>query len=103
LLQLHLDIATDYHPFAALGAEYAAATLLASIAFSQLVGHGMILFGLERPGAEAPIKLPFQLHLLGAADDAAGAPLSHNKLGAALGTNIAFTGFVGHFDRPLMG
>ena len=103
LLQRHLGLATDYHPFAALGAEYAAAALLAGIAFSQLVSHGMILSGLWRPGAEAPIRLPFQLHLLAAADNATGASLSHNKLGAALRANITFAGLVGQFDRPLMG
>ena len=63
----------------------------------------MILSGLGSHGAEAPIWLPFQLHLLAAADDAAGASLSHDKLGAALRTNIAFAGLVGHFNRPLMG
>ena len=103
LLQRHLDIATEYHPFATLGTENAAAALFAGIAFPQLVSHGMFLSGLGSPGAEAPIRLPFQLHLLAAADDAAGAPLSHNKLGAAFGTNVTFASFVGQFDRPLMG
>ena len=84
MLQLHLGIATNYHPFAALGTKYAAAAIVASVSFSQLVGHVVILSGLERLDIETPKRLQFQIHLFTAADDATWASLGHNKLGATL-------------------